>query len=182
MKRFIPLLLLLINCSTSLYRINTVGALEHQCFTPIPVLISTNVPIEERMTIVESLAWWNKYKSRLFFLVGLTDRTPDDPSAIAVTIGYPASYTSDGNTLAKTSILSYKDGCIISSHIRLIEPLGSYSPEVAKLIVIHELGHILGLDHNTLLNSIMRSTISVDRKWQPNNLTKEELEALESFY
>jgi predicted Zn-dependent protease len=76
----------------------------------------------------------------------------------------------------------YGAGCVTRVTIRISEPCTSrYADFVVESVFRHELGHVLGLDHNDTPRGLMAAALGAADS-EVRSLTDAELEELRDFY
>lgn len=126
------------------------GRVVHQSRVPI---ILTTLPHASAWAseVREAAEEWNQILGfRAFIDIGIAPQEFVEPSEGLV----PVLLNPEVENQAMTHFsASEADGHIAAAYI--VMPIGSYSPRVAVLLVMHELGHVLGLGHDGMQWSLM---------------------------
>lgn len=133
----------------------------HQCNVPVVYGYADNTPKKIIKNTQKAIASWNKiYGKELFKYIGIIkgyninksiDTTPSEYNNILI-IGFVKKEDFNKvfhkpNTLAETKFYFHSYGCE-SSHILIRSESINYTNKDIENIMRHELGHVLGLDHD----------------------------------
>ena len=190
MKNYILFMFLLSGCSSAsvLFQKTDIGIPIHQCYLPVLVGISSNVPLEDHKYITEAFQFWNKELGReIFYDMGVINMSPDSEEAAGLMlVGYPNTEETSKNKnilIARHKLTAYQEsGCIIRDWIALALSFQNISNEHKSLTIKHELGHTLGLEDIKESGYIMSGTLPYFWDEVPTNLSSEEKKALNLFY
>lgn len=137
---------------------------------PIDFYIHENVPAEYYRAIQSAMAQWEVRLQRpLFRIVGVDGNSSpngdkDGRNVIVMSSDWEAQFT---NEQARTTIFWAGDR-VFEADIRLngsgtFQFSGAMEPETGKVdmesLIVHELGHVLGLQHNEIGASVMATTL-----------------------
>jgi hypothetical protein len=181
MGKLIVLVYLLSGCSSWMYMRNKEGAILHHCSLPIMVATSSNLEPEYHYLVPEAISFWNEaLGQKVFQDMGVQDGTPDSLAELmSIGIGYADNWTATERTVAKFYPKAQpSSGCIRGGYVALIR-VSDIKPEQRKLMMIHELGHVLGLDDTGIRNTIMSGNLDNNHA---SELTSEEKAALRLYY
>jgi hypothetical protein len=136
----------------------------HQCNFPAAYVVSLSylIPPSAEMDVIYAFETWNQILGfRAFDFQGFTTQDPENtPNLIIVTTQDYIVPTHEGDYAWARIRWDRKDGCITDSDIFVDKDLFSFgNRDLLRVIMLHEVGHLLGLDHSTDSYDIMRAYI-----------------------
>jgi len=158
----------------------------------IPFVITKDVPDHLADNIQESFEYWDDLTERdLFIYMGVIDIEygPAFEKAGIIVIDlhenevlYDHELTKENdNILALSYLRSHPNGCIASSAIFIYSSSMNTTESSFKSIIRHEIGHVLGLGHNTDMNGLMYPTLEKYRT-KVKEISEYELKAFKLYY
>lgn len=138
---------------------------------PVEFFISQTIPEEFRQDIVDAAETWNKSAGKTVFKINLSDlESSFSTSDNRNTITGLSEWDEEKQTQQAVTIVKYQGNLITSADIKMNfddfvyytkEPQNSKQVHFGSLIV-HELGHALGLKHASIRPTVMWATLGFD--------------------
>ncbi|GEM_PF-539007 len=138
---------------------------------PVEFWISNSVPEEFRQDIVDAAETWNQSAGKTVFKINLSDlEVPLSTSDQRNTIHGVQSWDEGKSTQQAVTIVKYRGNLITSADIKINlsdfvyyskEPQNSKQVHFGSLLV-HELGHAIGLKHATIRPTVMWATLGFE--------------------
>ena len=138
---------------------------------PAEFYVSKTIPEEFRQDILDAAEIWNKSAGRLVLRINLSDlESPLSISDQRNTIAGLQDWDEDKSTQQAVTIVKYRSNLITSADIKINlkdfvyyskEPQNSKQVHFGSLIV-HEMGHALGLKHASIRPTVMWATLGFD--------------------
>ncbi len=138
---------------------------------PAEFFVSKTIPEEFRQDIIDAAEVWNKSAGKTVFKINLSDldaglSTSDSRNTIA---GYQ-TWDEDKTTQQAVTIVKYRSNLITSADIKVnLHDFVYYSkdPQNSKQVhfgslLVHELGHAMGLKHASIRPTVMWATLGFD--------------------
>ena len=176
--------------STSDYFLKTGNNAEislRQCFRLknggfIPQLYSTHPELtpDARQATINAFDYFNKILGRRAFIhVGDLDYRRGDAEAGAfITVSVREINKNGASTNVK-----YREECITKADVEINSPSLNLTQDEIESIVRHEVGHILGMQHNPDLDSLMYRYVDMSLFGKhPKDLMDKEVKALRDYY
>ena len=154
MSRWLVLLFALVGCGSSV-PLYTRHTLQKQAYLDTPVWIDQNLSPLARQAIAQGLSDWNLALNghRHYTFKGYINPANSDDIAAFVSSDYSSlAFLSKSYKDQENSVLGYVNSAN-ESVIYLIDDLPSMDLQHEHHVVIHEMGHTLGLEH--MSNSLM---------------------------
>lgn len=138
---------------------------------PAEFFVSKTVPEEFRQDIVDAAEIWNNSAGRTVLKINLSDlESPLSTSDQRNTIAGLQDWDEDKATQQAVTIVKYRGNLITSADIKVnLDDFVYYSkePQNSKQVhfgslIVHELGHALGLKHASIRPTVMWATLGFD--------------------
>lgn len=153
---------------------------------PVDFFVSKTIPEEFHQDIIEAADIWNRASGKTIIKIHLNDTedtfsTTDQKNSI---IGL-TSWDEDKNTQQALTVAKYRGNLINSADIKVnLKDFAYYSkePQNSKQIhfgslLVHELGHTLGLKHAVMKPTVMWATLgSINIRTQLSNTDQTSVE------
>jgi Matrixin len=133
---------------------------------PLALVFDTGMDAELERPLREAAAYWNIAAGRTLF-VDATYAKPDDYNDIVFVQFKWASY-SDPHHPDRTELAATSPDNVITLYLGFLEQTDADRESTAR----HELGHVLGFDHSSLVECLMYPIIHPH--WYPAELCREE--------
>lgn len=138
---------------------------------PAEFFVSKTIPEEFRQDISDAAEIWNKSAGRTVLKINLSDQeSPLSTSDLRNTIAGLQDWDEDKTTQQAVTIVKFRGNLITSADIKVnLDDFVYYSkePQNSKQIhfgslIVHELGHALGLKHASIRPTVMWATLGFD--------------------
>lgn len=138
---------------------------------PAEFFVSKTIPEEFRQDIVSAAEIWNKSAGRAVLKINLSDlESPLSTSDQRNTIAGLQEWDEDKATQQAVTIVKFRGNLITSADIKVnLDDFVYYSkdPQNSKQVhfgslIVHELGHALGLKHASIRPTVMWATLGFD--------------------
>lgn len=159
--------------------------------TPVEIFLDSSVPPEYHDSIEAAVTAWNDESGRELIRLRLgSNPGSDTPARDGVSkIYFMNSWDSNKNNEQARTTVYWAGSTIYEADIRVnalnfnfftSEIDRSYSEVHIESLLIHELGHVLGLAHNDASSSVMQTALANGHI--RNNVGQEDLSSLECEY
>lgn len=175
--KYMRFFLLLIACQSCAY----IDWERRYCSPPAMVVFAEDIPPDIQVAVREGMEYWNRMTNkRLFIDGGMTDWTYTARELMAmvpIMIKYDSTIEKAG-ACAVTKFRKFK--CMHNVRVSFnVDCMSELSDEKKLTVARHELGHVLGLDHNRFANSVMKADVlTLPESYHPVEASWRELEEL----
>jgi hypothetical protein len=138
---------------------------------PVKLYISNSVPQEFRETIRFAAAQWNHIIDKEAIMVMDSDAVPANPAQEGINAVYWQTTwdTNRRDEQARTTIhwrgdLINEADILVNAQDHLFSPFNQLEADKIDFasLMVHEMGHLLGLQHIQGVNSVMNPTLALD--------------------
>lgn len=166
-------------CATGFYYKANGSLVKHCRYTPVPFIISKDVPKSHRAAIKRSFLYWNEVLGRkVYFSMGELDYASNEPAIFGLVI-INASYRDGG--YAETLLKWNKKSCIKSARIFIKPHSFNKDINVFETIMRHEAGHALGIRHSDIFTDLMWHKLEKTQQ-HPVDASDREIEVIRFLY
>ena len=144
---------------------------------PVPLYLHKSIPLEYRSAFYDAVARWEtRWGRRLFDIVGIDYRDGTASQDGRSVIYWSEEWSEDRRQEQARTTIFWRNDRITEADMKVnAKNYDYYSKEVEtgtvhlESLIIHELGHVLGLKHIDKTDSVMNSVL-------PNYLVRDEIE------
>jgi hypothetical protein len=158
-----------------------------QCEFPVKVRVHHRLSNNYVVLVKEALAQWNHalgFEGFVFDGVTFIDALGHPEETMDFTVVQQATYivAPHQESLGWTDVRTVNStGCVVNSDVFLTVSLFERGDlRLAQTVILHEFGHVLGLEHRNSSGCIMRTQISSE--FGTEEVSDEEIEALKERY
>jgi predicted Zn-dependent protease len=163
------------------------GEAVHQYYRPVVLILSTSVPDKYVPAITRAVNRYNAISMNLFMIASVpTSSAQPAIDRLNVIYWYTSAWPSISSQQALTrsqganSMQIDADILINNQYMQFYVDTYEYGMYHLESIMIHELGHVLGIVHSNEFNSVMYPYLDIGQ--ERVNFTQQDINAIKCYY